>query len=137
MKEEKGIGFLFMEPKLQEGDFLFQKVKEDDRGIIWKIQYKNKDFWLSLTKKGKSRGGDIHSCFQYNAILTGSFVVRQKLKKEDKVSKIDSPSLMIIPPEVPHVFTALEDSLMIEWHSKKLPPYEEKRFYEPYRRMCT
>lgn len=113
-----------------------EKVNEDNRGEIWRIDNGKRIYWLSITKKGSGRGGDIHDGYQYNLVFEGSFKVLYKYpdREEEWIQKVDQ--LLQVPPEVPHVWIALEDSMMLEWHEKPLPPFEQKRYYELYRRLC-
>lgn len=113
-----------------------EKVSEDHRGEIWRIDSGERVYWLSITKKGKARGGDIHDGIQYTLVLQGSFKVLYKYvdREEEKIQKVNEK--LEVPPEVPHVWIALEDSMMLEWHEKPLPSLEKKRYYEPYRRLC-
>jgi len=111
------------------------KVSDNKRGEIWKIESGKRTYFLSITKKGYGRGGDIHDGIQYNYVLEGSFKVLFKYPKEEKEFIQKANEYVEVPPEIPHVWIALEDSLMLEWHEKPLPPVEKKRYYEPYRRM--
>ena len=114
----------------------FEFVSKDERGEIWKTEIDGIAYWMSYTRKGFGRGGDIHKGMQYNAILKGSFEVHLMLPNGEKADVCRAPVMVPIPPEVPHVFIALEDAYMMEWHDHKLPPFEEKRYYEPFRRLC-
>jgi len=110
-------------------------ILEDERGMIYKISA-DKDYWLSYTKRGFARGGDIHDGCQFNAILKGKFLVKMMYPDGEVKRLLLEGQSIVIPNDIPHMFIALEDSYMIEWHDHKLPPYEKKRFYEPYRRLC-
>lgn len=112
-----------------------KKIHEDKRGIIWKLSYNNKDYFISFTRKGYARGGDIHNGKQYNAILYGNLLVKEKYDV-DIESILKGGDFIVINKNVPHVFIALKDSLMLEWHEYRLGEYENKRFYKPYRELC-
>lgn len=113
-----------------------EKVNEDQRGEIWKIVTPQKEVFLAFTKKGKARGGDIHRGEQYTFILEGKMRILSKFPDKEKEEIIEEGNLAVIPPEIPHVFVALEDSVFLEWHECPLPPYSKKRFYLPYRKIC-
>ena len=114
----------------------FKLVNSDERGEIQVAEVDGISYWLSYTRKGFGRGGDIHEGWQYNAILKGSFTVYLKPLDGDEMRTYRAPMVVTMPPEMPHVFIALEDSYMIEWHDHELPPFSKKRYYEPYRRLC-
>lgn len=114
----------------------FEFVQRDNRGEIWKADIDGITYWMSNTKRGSGRGGDVHEGWQYNVFLKGSFEGHLMYPDGEEVRIYSAPSMVFIPPEVPHVFIALEDSYMIEWHDHELPPFSEKRYFEPYRGMC-
>jgi len=114
----------------------FKLVNRDKRGEILTDKIEGISYWLSYTRKGFGRGGDIHEGWQYNVVLKGSFEVRLMTLEGEDVRIYKAPVMVAIPPEIAHVFIALEDSYMMEWHDHKLPPFKEKRYYEPYRRLC-
>lgn len=114
----------------------FELINRDKRGEMWVAYINEIAYWFLMTRMGHGRGGGIRDGYTYNAILRGSFSVRQMINGEEDVRIIKAPAFITIPPETPHVFIALEDSYMLEWHDHVLPPYKEKRFYPPYRRLC-
>jgi len=112
-------------------------VSSDKRGWIKKELIRDTILWISFTRKGYARGGDIHRGLQYNTVIKGQFQVRQLYPKGgESVRTLIAGRSIIIPFGIPHVFIAQEDSIMIEWHDHELPPYEEKEFFEPYRKLC-
>lgn len=111
-------------------------VSADRRGWMGKITIGKTIVWISYTKKGYARGGDIHRGKQFNAVISGQFQVRKLFPEEEVVSNMITGDSIMIPYGIPHVFIAKENSIMIEWHDHELPPYEKKEFYEPYRKMC-
>lgn len=115
--------------------FKVEKISEDKRGEIYRI-VSGRIYWWSYTRKGFGRGGDIHDCRQHNYVMEGGFLVKMKFPTEEVERVVLKGHSIIIPENIPHVFIALEDSVMLEWHSEKLPPYKQKRFYKPYRRLC-
>lgn len=112
------------------------KVQEDKRGEIWKIETGKRTAFLSKTFKGKARGGDIHDGSQYTLILEGKVKVLMKFPEREKEEILEKNDLIIVPKDIPHVFIALEDSVFLEWHELPLPEYSKKRFFEPYRKLC-
>jgi len=116
----------------------FELVNRDERGEIWKTEIEGIAYWMSYTRQGFGRGGDIHEGWQHNVILKGSFEVRMMVPDVPEGEEVWSHTAfakLAVPPEVPHVFIALEDSYMMEWHDHELPPFSEKRYYAPYRRL--
>jgi len=114
----------------------YEKIHEDKRGEIYTLKLFNKTYWHMYTHKGHARGGDIHEGKQYNVVVTGKFLVRMIQKEGEKEVIICAGETIVIHKETPHVFIALEDSYMIEWHDHQLPPLEKKRIYQPYRELC-
>jgi len=110
-------------------------VNQDKRGKIYRIVL-DRVYWVSFTNNGFARGGDIHNGRQFNSILKGKFLVKMKFPTEEVEQVVFEGQSIIVPENIPHVFIALEDSIMIEWHDHKLPSYKEKRFYPPYRKLC-
>lgn len=113
-----------------------EKVNEDKRGEIWKIDTGKKVLFLAKTFKGYARGGDIHRGKQYTLILEGRMEVRMKYPEREEIRNLEKNEMIIAPAEIPHVFIALEETVFLEWHEKPLPPYNKKRFYPAYRRLC-
>jgi len=113
-----------------------EKVHEDKRGTIYLLKFNGMLYFILITNKGYARGGDLHDFEQYNFVISGSFEVREQHQSSEKKYIVNEREFVTIPPNVPHVFIALEDSLMIEWHSKELPPFKDKKYHEPYRKLC-
>lgn len=113
-----------------------EEINKDERGEVFRIVLDNKVYWLSYTKTGFGRGGDIHNGKQFNTILSGRFKVMLHYPKNDAEYNIFEGDSIIIPKNIPHLLIAKKDSWMIEWHDHKLPPYKDKKFYKPYRKLC-
>jgi hypothetical protein len=110
--------------------------QEDERGWMSKFIIGKQEFWLSFTRKGYARGGDIHEGLQFNTVIYGNMKVKLMFANGEKIVELPSDSSMVTPKSIPHVFIAFEDTLMVEWFDHELPPYEKKQFYEPYRKLC-
>jgi len=114
----------------------YLNMEEDKRGWIEKINIGDNVCWISFTKKGYGRGGDVHNGRQYNVIIKGSFLVKELHEGIERETVVATGRLITIQDGIPHVFIALEDTWMIEWHEFPLPPFKEKKYYEPYRKLC-
>jgi len=113
-----------------------EKISVNGRGTIFRIIVGKEIYWWSFTANGHGRGGDIHDGRQYNVVIKGKFLVKMMYPEEGEVERVllEGDSI-VIPNDIPHVFIALEDSWMLEWHDHKLPPFKDKRYYEPYRKL--
>ncbi len=106
-------------------------VYSDKRGKILRIKLGGMKFNILYTKKGALRSGDYHNSTQHDLILKGMLEIW--LSKNGKTVKLKKKpnELIVIPPNTPHLFKFLSDSIMIEWWNK---PFECK-YYEPFRRL--
>jgi quercetin dioxygenase-like cupin family protein len=77
------------------------------------------------------RSGDFHPIPQYDIILSGVFELTLHQDGKDIVMQKHQMELIVIPPNVPHLFRALTDTVMIEWW----PGPFEAEYYEPYRNL--
>lgn len=111
-------------------------ANKDRRGEIWKVQTGKKVLWLAKTNKGFARGGDIHKGKQYALILEGRVEVKMQYPNQEVIIIYGKNETVVVNAEIPHVFIALEDTVFLEWHEFPLPPFKNKRYYEPYRRLC-
>lgn len=120
--------------------FFIEKVHEDKRGEMYHLVIDGKDYYLSDTKKGFGRGGEIHDIAQYNVCLKGKFMVRiiSNLVPDfpaQETHYLTKGRCKTVDAGDPHVFIAEEDSVLLEWHDGKLPPIGEKKYFEQYRKL--
>jgi len=111
------------------------KLFEDQRGTIYKIVFKGKEFILFSTNAGHGRGGDYHESAQHDLVLAGEVEFRQKIggeMGEEKTQNLGAGDLVKTEASTPHVLISKTDSLVLEW----LDGLFEKKYYEPYRRLC-
>ncbi len=110
---------------------LDEPVYRDDRGEIRRYEIEGVKFNVIYTKKGTFRSGDYHPVTQYDLILKGEFEIT--LRKDDKdVAVRKGPNeLIVIPPDTPHLFNSLTDTVLIEWWDG---PFQAE-YYEPYRKL--
>jgi len=108
-----------------------EKIHEDKRGSLHRILFEGKEFLLVFTKKGMLRGGDYHKSTQHDVVLSGSMEFRYKKGTLEQIKTLGVGEMIHFEPNVPHVFTAKEDTLIIEWLEGEF----EKSYYEPYRRL--
>jgi len=108
-----------------------EKVHEDERGSIHRILFKGKEFIILSTKKGFLRGGDYHKSKQHDVVLTGKMEFRYKINGKEQTKTLGAGEMIHFEPNVPHMFSAKEDTLIVEWLDGKF----EKSYYQPYRRL--
>jgi len=108
-----------------------EKIHEDKRGSLHRILFKEKEFLIIFTKKGMLRGGDYHKSTQRDFVLTGCMEFRYKTDGREHVKTLNAGEMIHFEPNVPHMFTAKEDTLIIEWLEGEF----EKSYYQPYRKL--
>ena len=106
-------------------------VHKDIRGEIRRYDFKGVKFNALFTKAGKYRSGDFHPVTQYDLILKGKFQITFRKGNKDVVFKKGENELIIIPPNTPHLFKSLTDTVMLEWWGG---PFAVG-YYEPYRKI--
>jgi hypothetical protein len=111
-------------------------VSKDKRGFMELFNFLGKDFYFAFTRKGFGRGGEYHPITQYNSVISGKMMFRMIIDGEDETKILISGQSIVIPANIAHVAIAMEDSITVEWHSGKLPPFEQKKIYEPWRKLC-
>jgi mannose-6-phosphate isomerase-like protein (cupin superfamily) len=75
------------------------------------------------------RSGDYHPNIQYDIILSGRVRLTLRKGEEDVSSEIGPGELIEIPPNTPHLFEFLEDTVMLEWWDGEF----SAEYYGPYR----
>ena len=113
------------------------KIHEDKRGLLELLKFDNHEAVVSFTTKGKSRSGYYFKVKRVYTVLLGSFLFRETNIKTNNEKKwvIKTGDHFSVKPGYAHMFTALEDSFMIEF----TPNAKEKIEmipYKPYRDIC-
>ena len=121
-------------PNDMNSEMSMQMVSQDERGSMAKCQF-GKTVWIAHTKKGYGRGGEYHPVRQYMAVVYGQILVKMMINEEEIERRLIDGQSIVIPEDCAHVMFALEDSLVIEWHDGELPPFDQKKIYEPYRKL--
>ncbi len=106
-------------------------IHEDARGAIYRIEVGDSYFNLMTRKKGTLLSGDYHPYTQYDLILEGEFEITLRENDKDVVIRKKANEFFEIPPNVPHMFRCLTDTVMLEWWDG---PYVQE-IYEPYRKL--
>ena len=107
------------------------KISQDERGQIYEISFGDKRFLMIETLADHSRGGDVHKHVRTHHMISGLMEVRLIRDGKELVLTIKDGEKMIINPGEPHIFTALENSLMIETQEG----YPDSEYYPPYRSL--
>lgn len=108
-----------------------EKIHEDKRGSLHRILFRGKEFLIVFTKKGMLRGGDYHKSTQHDVVLIGWMEFRYKKDGQEQIKTLKAGEMIHFEPGVPHMFTAKEDTLILEWLDGEF----EKSYYEPYRKL--
>jgi len=110
----------------------FEKLHEDKRGEIYRIEHNGKEYLLLTIKKGYIRGGDYHKTKQHDVVLMGRVAVTKYVDGKDIREEYGENQVVIMDEGVPHMIEALtEEALLLEW----LEGDFEKKFFEPYRKL--
>ena len=110
---------------------LDKPVHKDSRGEIRRFDFGGAKFNVLFTKKGALRSGDVHPMRQFDIILKGKFEITMRQgNKNVKITK-GANEFVVIPPNTPHLFEALENTVAIEWWDG---PFSVE-YYEPYRKL--
>lgn len=110
------------------------KYQEDVRGFIKRHDDVGVHYATVYTRKGSYRGGEIHPCDQSHFILKGSFeitIINKETKKEETFV-LSEGEHHLMPKGTPHLFHALEDTLMIDTYHGNFNP---TTYYEPFRKL--
>ncbi|MEK6967763.1 MAG: cupin domain-containing protein [Nanoarchaeota archaeon] len=110
---------------------LDEPLYKDSRGEIHRINIKGVRFNALFTKKGALRSGDYHPNTQYNIILKGILEITIRKNGKDITSRNEPGQLIIIPPNTPHLYKSVTDTVLLEWWSG---PFKVK-YYMPYRKI--
>lgn len=106
-------------------------IHEDKRGKIFKVRIGKINFNVMTRKKGTLMSGDYHPHNQFDVVLKGSVKITLKKEKEEEEIVKKANEFIKIPSGIPHMFEALEDTILLEWWDG---PYEQK-IYKPYRKI--
>jgi len=104
---------------------------KDARGEIHRLNIKGVKFNALFTKKGALRSGDYHPVRQYNILLKGVMEITMRKNGKDIVVRKKPGQLIVIPPNTPHLYKSITDSVILEWWGG---PFKVK-YYEPYRKI--
>lgn len=104
---------------------------KDSRGEIRRYDINGVKFNVLFTKAGALRSGDYHPAVQYDLILKGTFKITLRKNKKNITLKKGDNEFIAIPPNTPHLFESITDTIMIEWWGG---PFEAK-YYKPFRKL--
>lgn len=111
-------------------DDLEKPIFKDSRGEIRRHNVQGAKFNVLISKKGTLRSGDFHPNTQYDLILKGTMKITLRKNNQDVVIIKRKNELIVIPPNIPHLFESLTKTIMIEWWDG---PFQAK-YYQPYRK---
>lgn len=106
-------------------------VYKDLRGEIRRYEFHGVKFNVLFTREGALRSGDYHPVVQYDLILKGKVKITLRQNDKNVVIHKGANELIIIPPNVPHLFEFLTETVMIEWWGGSF----EVKYYKPYRKF--
>ena len=116
------------------GSIKIEDICSDNRGSLSLLKFDEYESLVSFTKKGKSRSGYYFKEDRIYVVLFGSFLFRETNIKTsvEKKKKIMTGDHFIVKSKIAHIFTALEDSYMIEFSLKskkkiEMIPYKSYR----------
>lgn len=115
----------------KENKRLNYKFFSDRRGETYISRIKGTEFNVVFTKAGFCRAGDYHSTKQYSILLKGRMELTLRQNNKDIVKKYGPNELVVIPPNIPHLYKFIADTVMVEWLVGRYQP----QYYEPYRKI--
>lgn len=113
------------------------EVGEDKRGSLKLLKFGGHEALLSFTLKGKSRSGYFFKVDRVYIVLLGKFSYKEKNMKNGHETEriIETGDHFTVTPGNAHIFTAIEDSYMIEFTPDANGKIEMTP-YKPYREIC-
>ena len=118
-------------PPTGHGAVAVPSVNSDARGEIHNLLIGGARFNILVSYAGSMRSGDVHRSRQLDLIFAGRVAVTTRERGRDVRREYVSGSLIELPPNVPHIFDFLNDTVMAEWWPDA---GFEARYYRPYRR---
>lgn len=117
-------------------DSELEKISFDKRGYLKILRFGDYEALVSFTIKGKSRSGYYFKTDRVYIVLSGSFQYMERNMTDGKEIKriIKAGDHFTVKPEYAHIFTALEDSYMIEFTPNAKGKIEMIP-YKPYREI--
>jgi hypothetical protein len=104
-------------------------VVKDARGEIHNLMIGGARFNVLVSRAGTMRSGDVHRWPQLDLIFSGLVRLTTREGGKDVVRSYGSGDKIVIPPNIPHLFEFVNDTVMAEWWTG---PFEA-RYYRPYR----
>lgn len=111
-------------------------IHQDKRGSLHSLKLKGKEILIVFSAKGAPRGGHYHRKNQQHIVLEGSFLYREidaRNPKKEIQKKLKAGDVVEVKAYRAHLFTALEESIMIEFKKDK----RKAIIYEPYRKSVN
>ncbi len=117
-------------------DSKLEEISVDKRGYLKLLRFGDYEALVSLTVKGKSRSGYSFKVDRVYIVLSGSFEYSEKsLADGEEIKKtIRTGDHFTVKPGNAHMFTALEDTCMIEFTPGAKGKIEMIP-YKPYREI--
>lgn len=119
------------EDDLENKEITMKKINGDNRGYLQLVEFGDKEFLVSFSFKGAPRGGYYHDVERWHLVLDGSFLFKEVVDGKESERVIKTGDLVAVKPGIPHIFIALEDTLMIEFSKEKCVMTK----YESYRKI--
>ena len=120
-------------PPARLGDVAVPSVVHDARGAVHNLRVGGFRFNVLVSRPGSLRSGDVHRRRQFDVVFAGRVRVTTRERGRDVARTYGAGALIEIPPNVPHLFAALDEtSVMAEWWGGD--GAFETRYYRPYRR---
>ena len=94
----------------------YEKKIEDRRGKILFLSYGNNKINLIEIRKSFARGGHFHKSTTSHFLIKGKIELHEENinTKQEKISIIEAPFILVVPSNHAHLLIALEDSLFFE-----------------------
>ena len=106
------------------------KIHQDERGEIWTLMIDGREHTFLKSNKNSARGGCIHRFSEEHAVVLHGAVEYHVRGRKPRIFK--NGEILLIKPNCPHYFIALEDAVVLEWGPS---PEEKKEKHKQWRKV--
>lgn len=129
---ESDVAAQLYSPPAHHGNVAVPSVFSDARGQVHNVQFGGFRFNVLVSEPGTLRSGDVHRADQLDMIFEGLVRVTTRENGRDVEREYGAGELVIVPANTPHIFKAVNRTVMAEWWRGGS---FEARYYRPYRKQ--
>lgn len=129
---ESDVAAQLYSPPAHHGNVAVPSVFSDARGQVHNVRFGGFRFNVLVSEPGTLRSGDVHRADQLDMIFEGLVRVTTRENGRDVEREYGAGDLVIVPANTPHIFKAVNRTVMAEWWRGGS---FEARYYRPYRKQ--